>query len=299
MSTKQKLALWVPVGILVIAGIFYCVGSCKTNPVLKQFPQIRNLENGQVISSRKATRTDGIYGEWHVQLFDSQQSIAFVRVNPAAYELNIVCGEGEAADSTSALCMRSGAVAGLNGSYFNVQELTHTTYIKDDGAEVGETLSSEVFRTNGVFLSGADGYEMDAADTLSVLPEGESRWEAMASGPILIDEGEPIVYEEGIKGWKKFYNKRHPRSMVGKDAEGYLWLVAVDGRFDEGIGMSIAEMTELSKMLGLTDALNLDGGGSTTLWTLSGGVLNHPYDNKRYDHEGQRIVPNVLAVIKK
>lgn len=299
MTTGRKLAIWIPIGLLIIAGFCYCLAIGKTNPVLKQFPQIRSLETGQVISARKASHTDGIFGEWHVNLFDSQQSIAFVRVNPDAYELNIFCGEGEAADSTSALCMRNGAVAGLNGSYFNVQELTHTTYMKDDGMEVGETLPSETFRTNGVFLSGADGYEMDAADTLAVLPEGEAKWEAMASGPILIDEGEAIVYEEGIKGWKKFYNRRHPRSMVGKDAEGYLWLVAVDGRFDEGIGMTIAEMTELSRMLGLTDALNLDGGGSTTLWTLVGGVLNHPYDNKRYDHEGQRIVPNVLGVIRK
>ena len=87
--------------------------------------------------------------------------------------------------------------------------------------------------------------------------------------------------------------------MVGIDNEGYLWLVAVDGRFEEGIGMTIAEMTELAGMLGLTDALNLDGGGSTTLWTLCAGVMNHPYDNRRYDHEGQRVVPNVIGVIKK
>lgn len=285
--------------LLLLAGLVCLLSGCRTNPVLEQFPEILDLETGQVISAWKASRTDGICGEWHPQLFDSQQSLAFIRVNPAAYELNIFCGEGEQADSTSALCMRNAAIAGINGSYFNVQELTHTTYVKDDGAEVGETLPSEVYRTNGVFLSGADGYEINAADTVAVLPEGEARWEAMASGPILIDEGEPVVYESGIKGWKKFYNRRHPRTMVGIDNEGYLWLVAVDGRFEEGIGMTIAEMTELAGMLGLTDALNLDGGGSTTLWTLCAGVMNHPYDNRRYDHEGQRVVPNVIGVIKK
>lgn len=285
--------------LLLLAGLVCLLSGCRTNPVLEQFPEILDLETGQVISAWKASRTDGICGEWHPQLFDSQQSLAFIRVNPAAYELNIFCGEGVQADSTSALCMRNAAIAGINGSYFNVQELTHTTYVKDDGAEVGETLPSEVFRTNGVFLSGADGYEINAADTVAVLPEGEARWEAMASGPILIDEGEPVVYEAGIKGWKKFYNRRHPRTMVGIDSEGYLWLVAVDGRFEEGIGMTIAEMTELAGMLGLTDALNLDGGGSTTLWTLCAGVMNHPYDNRRYDHEGQRVVPNVIGVIKK
>jgi exopolysaccharide biosynthesis protein len=49
-------------------------------------------------------------------------------------------------------------------------------------------------------------------------------------------------------------------------------------------------------MIGLTDALNLDGGGSSTLWTRSAGVLNHPSDNGRFDHFGQRVVPNIIAI---
>ena len=47
------------------------------------------------------------------------------------------------------------------------------------------------------------------------------------------------------------------------------------------------------------DALNLDGGGSTTLW-LSGasdnGVVNYPCDNGRFDHAGERKVPNILYI---
>ena len=43
-------------------------------------------------------------------------------------------------------------------------------------------------------------------------------------------------------------------------------------------------------------ALNLDGGGSSTLWTAQEGVLNHPYDNRRFDHEGERGVPNCIVV---
>ena len=47
---------------------------------------------------------------------------------------------------------------------------------------------------------------------------------------------------------------------------------------------------------GLVDALNLDGGGSSTLWTAQEGILNHPYDNKRFDHEGERGVPNCIVI---
>ena len=53
------------------------------------------------------------------------------------------------------------------------------------------------------------------------------------------------------------------------------------------------------RILGGEDALNLDGGGSTTLW-LSGasddGVVNYPCDNGRFDHAGERKVPNILYI---
>ena len=48
-------------------------------------------------------------------------------------------------------------------------------------------------------------------------------------------------------------------------------------------------------MLGMTEAINLDGGGSTTLWSEETGVINHPYDNKKWDHVGERAVPNLIV----
>ena len=60
--------------------------------------------------------------------------------------------------------------------------------------------------------------------------------------------------------------------------------------------MNVSEMQTFCESLGLYEALNLDGGGSATLWTSDFGVLNHPYDNQRFDHEGERSVPNALIV---
>ena len=283
---------------ILLFALAVMAAACSTAP--NPFPEgasLYDLRSGEALTPQKAAKSPAVYGTLQTRLFDSDQTYSFVRVKTSKYQLEVLTAEGEKADSTSALCLRNGAVAGINGSYFNMKELTPVTYVKDDGFVVGTTTQGEVFRTNGAILFTSDGFVIDATEADTTWTGGETWREAMASGPILIDEGEVIEYEEGISGWKGFYAKRHPRSLVGTDAQGYVWLVVVDGRVpDQAEGMSIAELTELALQLGLTDALNLDGGGSSTLWTLPAGVINHPYDNHRFDNEGQRIIPNALLV---
>ncbi len=75
-----------------------------------------------------------------------------------------------------------------------------------------------------------------------------------------------------------FATERHPRTMIGVDRSGAIWLVAVDGRNPiVSLGMSFAELQGLAGRLSLRDALNLDGGGSTTM-VVRGAVVNHPSD---------------------
>ena len=65
----------------------------------------------------------------------------------------------------------------------------------------------------------------------------------------------------------------------------------------EARGMSLSELTDLMLSLHCKEAVNLDGGGSTTMW-ISGkpfdGVVNIPCDNKKFDHTGERAVSNIL-----
>lgn len=270
------------------------------SPAQNPFPEgaaLFDLRTGEALTPQKAAKSPAVYGTLQTQLFDSDQSYSFVRVSTQAYQMEVLTAEGDKADSTSALCLKHGAVAGINGSYFNMRKLTSTTFVKDDGFVVATTTMKQTFHINGSVLIDNDGFVIDRTQADSTWTGGETWREAMASGPILIDEGEVIVYEEGVPMWKSFIAKRHPRSMVGTDAQGYLWLVVVDGRASgKAAGMTIAELTELALQLGLTDALNLDGGGSSTLWTLPAGVINHPCDNGQFDNEGQRIVPNALLV---
>ena len=280
----KALAIVSALALAVVAGC-----SRPVNHVPAGADKVFDLRTGAELTLKKAAKADGFYGT----LREPGQSISFVRYRPDAFQTTVVAAEGEAADSTSALCLGSDAFAGINGSYFDMQELTPVTFVKDDGFIVGATTPGELFRTNGALVLQPEDVRIEACDTTAVF---EQDWEVLAAGPVLVDDGTAATYAEGIEGWKSFYDKRHPRSLVGKDADGGVWMVVVDGRFPgEAEGMTIAELTDLATRLGLVEALNLDGGGSSTLWVLPEGVLNHPSDNRRFDHEGQRIVPNAVV----
>ena len=282
---KNRLAR---TGILALILLSAC--SAPAFQIPEGAGKVYDLRTGAELTPRKAVKADGFYGTVHA----NGQSISFVRYNPDAFQTTVVGAEGDQADSTSALCLKSNAVAGINGSYFNMRELTPVTFLKDDGFVTGATTPGETFRTNGALVLNPEELRFEACDTTDTF---ETDWEVLASGPILADEGQFIEYGEDSPGWESFYNRRHPRTLMGRDAAGGVWLVVVDGRFPgEAEGMTIAELTQLARSLGLTEALNLDGGGSSTLWVLPAGVLNHPCDNGRFDHEGQRIIPNAIVV---
>jgi exopolysaccharide biosynthesis protein len=88
-------------------------------------------------------------------------------------------------------------------------------------------------------------------------------------------------------GW---FVKRNPRTIAGIDGQGRTVLVTVDGRSTEDLGLSVPEAARLARSLGLVDAINLDGGGSTTM-VVNGSVISRPSDAT-----GERPVGDALVI---
>jgi Phosphodiester glycosidase len=89
-----------------------------------------------------------------------------------------------------------------------------------------------------------------------------------------------------------FVAARQPRTLAGVRADGKLLLVTVDGRRPGwSAGMTLPEAARLMRSLGARDALNLDGGGSTTM-AIRGQVVNRPSDRV-----GERPVSNAVYVL--
>jgi exopolysaccharide biosynthesis protein len=70
-------------------------------------------------------------------------------------------------------------------------------------------------------------------------------------------------------------------------------LICIDGRTEEAEGMSFIETQQYLFDLGCIDAINLDGGGSTTMWTKNKGVINNPSNDY-----GERSVANSILILE-
>ncbi|PYS91661.1 MAG: hypothetical protein DMF62_02070 [Acidobacteria bacterium] len=114
--------------------------------------------------------------------------------------------------------------------------------------------------------------------------------DAVAGVPQLIKDGKIDITWEQEKTTKAFVETRHPRSAVAKLRDGKFLMITVDGRSESSGGIGLQDLAEYLLGLGATDAMNLDGGGSTTMF-LDGRVVNHPSDK-----EGERKVGDAILV---
>jgi exopolysaccharide biosynthesis protein len=117
---------------------------------------------------------------------------------------------------------------------------------------------------------------------------------AVSGGPVLVHDGKAarLQLPESDSFEVRSAFERHPRSAVGWN-DDFFFLVEVDGRQGGlSIGMTLQELANYLVKLGCTEAMNLDGGGSATLW-YSGQVRNSPCDGQ------ERAVANALVVMRK
>jgi hypothetical protein len=115
----------------------------------------------------------------------------------------------------------------------------------------------------------------------------------VGGGPRLVHNGEVHVDYESEKMGRSFSETLHPRTAVGISADGStLYLVVVDGRQPRlSVGVGLEELARYMRDLGCAEAINFDGGGSSTM-VVRGEVVNSPSDRL-----GPRTVANALLVI--
>jgi hypothetical protein len=125
------------------------------------------------------------------------------------------------------------------------------------------------------------------------------RTDIVNGGPELVRDGalwatpnaDGMVHPDNPSFYYGFVHKRNPRTFAGVDHWGRTVLVTADGRSTNSLGLGIGETAAVAQALGLDDAINLDGGGSTTM-VVEGVVVNAPSDAS-----GERPVGDALVIL--
>lgn len=249
---------------------------------------------------------DGVV--WRHYLFDNlfggKQSVSYIEVDLGKAGVSVefpYLAASRAKTSSMISSQFPAAVAGVNGTYFDTTGTGgHRTYLRVNNTEIppGGALFSSWGYDSGVAI--------DASDVTTVIQRPAGGWstdtthpDILACGPMLIIDTVIPTATLSDPGFTHCAS-RHPRSAVGKTSENRLILLTVDGRTDMANGMTCVELAQVMQQLGCANALNLDGGGSTTLWGKGepyNGVLNYPSDNSAYDHAGERSCSNAIAIV--
>lgn len=207
--------------------------------------------------------------------------------------------EGDGVETVSSFVEGAEAFVGINAGYFGSGQ-SFSLVVQD-----GQVLSTNIgalnrsgttfFPTRSAFGRLEDGtldvaWIYDVAGTTyaypaaspnaqgtpqpqpsAAFPEGGAPWPVevgVGGGPVLVEEGQPMItWEEEV-----FFGSgigepttRNPRTAIGYTEAGDVLLVVVEGRSARSRGVSLVELAELMIDLGAVEALNMDGGGSSTL----------------------------------
>lgn len=264
---------------LFLLSLIFSAQSCEDSVTIPDIQwECKNISEGIQLRSAKTN------------LFNSQQAVYIVDIDTNQANINFWVGVSDTLLATNVIARKKEALLAINGTYFNRTEGYSRHFIKLDSKVISSTEEREFdTRATGVFT--ISGGHVDISDWNIEKEQnvaGNVQY-ALVCGPLMIDNSSDITMWDNV-----FVTTRHPRSFVAMTDDGHILFVAVDGK-QPGYadGMSLYELRSFARSIGCVDALNLDGGGSTTLYIegeANNGIINTPSDPE------ERPVASILYV---
>ncbi len=195
--------------------------------------------------------------------------------------------EGE---TTSQIAENNGAIAAINGGGFT-DKSSNALWTGNGGLPIGLIMSGGDIKYNDLGKNGQ-------TDLLAITKEGVMLvgkysveklqelgvQEALSFGPSLVINGK-MTPMSGDGGWGIA-----PRTLIGQRVDGAIILLVIDGRGVSSLGATLKEAQEVIYKLGAVNAMNLDGGKSTTMY-YDGDIINTPSNSM-----GERSIPTAIIV---
>ena len=187
-------------------------------------------------------------------------------------------------DTTSDMAANNNAVLAINGDYYGARQ---SGYVIRNGKLYRDTSGNRdalVIQKNGEFKFVSES-ETSASELLQ-----DGALQVFSFGPVLLNNGEISVGENDEVGMAMASN---PRTAIGYLGNNHYVFVVSDGRTSESAGLSLYELASFMKELGVKDAYNLDGGGSSTM-VFKGEIINNPTTSGRSGEE--RAVSDIVYI---
>lgn len=291
--------------IMMMLVVLLPIGACRRANV--ELPPVARGNADSLLVLKGQWRVDTLDGMVlkqchfsHSDCIGSNQYVCVLEIAPGSLR-RLAFSHEAMRTPTSQQAQRHHARAALNGSFFDMRDHYPICYLRIDGVELGEntpqatdSINRKYYQYGGIALrNGRPRYFIPDSNRKSESLMADSN--IMTAGPLLIHEGRLMPMRDD----RTFVTQRHNRSAIATRADGTVLLIAVDGRSQQSQGLSLTDFQALLRYLGCQEALNLDGGGSTTLYIEGyphGGIVNHPSDNNRYDFQGERPVSNCILV---
>lgn len=217
-----------------------------------------------------------------VSIADRPQSYDILKVDTIAHRINVSDVSG-GLKTTPMLAQMVGAIAAVNGGFHAYGSSVGTvTKLRIDGRDIVTQNTVTDWDLQEEDVEGVFGISAGGQVSISSAKDTAS-WQALPtflhSGPLLLLDG--VRQPLDSKNWN---HVRNPRTCVCTLADNTVMLVTVDGRYPTSSGMTLPELQLFLIAQGCKSAVNLDGGGSTTMYLQSydqvyaNGVVNEPRD---------------------
>lgn len=235
------------------------------------------------------------------QLFSGNENFNIVRVPLRVKALSFDIGSDyDSLAKTSILAQKYDALVAINGSFFDTKKGGAVDFIKTDN-HISDTSRIDKNRLAEHQRSGIAVKKNKKLRIIFTPDSTNFNWlnkyagfeSIMVSGPLLLKN-----FKINSLTKSAFNDNRHPRSCLCLTKKELI-LLTVDGRTAESYGLNLNELTKIAQWLGCKNAINLDGGGSTTLFIKNqpfNGIVNMPCDGKKFNHETERPVSNIFYI---
>ena len=245
---------------------------------------------GNIGSENPGFLTDRHYKDENIEVcitqvreYETEIYVADIKINKLTYLKTAFAKDTfgqNIIEYTSEIAKRKNAIFAVNGDYYGFRL---KGYVLRNGVLYDPTREPRDLKSDILVVRQDGSFKIckEASTTPKALYDSNA-WQVFCFGPGLISDGKIMVSEKTEVGGHKESN---PRTAIACVEPGHYIIVVSDGRTEESAGLSLLQLAEFLQKYNVSEAYNLDGGGSSVM-VFNNQIINKPTTDGRIRERG-------------